>query len=99
MSRAVSRFFSKTHPGRELTVHSVLIILRLISFFISLAGAEWLADKVLRASLIGPIVIGVIYGVPLCNVLLGEWQETFLTLGYLGLLLIIFEGALIPFPE
>lgn len=95
----MSRFSSDTHPGRELTVHSVLIILRLISFFISLAGAEWLADKVLRASLIGPIVIGVIYGVPLANVLLRDWQETFLALGYLGLLLIIFEGAFITLPE
>lgn len=70
----------------------VIEILVLISFFLFLAIAEWLADKIVRASLIGHIVVGLIYGVPITNILSLPWQETFLALGYLGLILIIFEG-------
>jgi hypothetical protein len=66
--------------------------LTLLSFFLFLAIAEWLADKVLRASLIGHIIVGLIYGVPLGNILAPAWQETFLALGYISLILIIFEG-------
>ncbi|AEO58308.1 hypothetical protein MYCTH_2060709 [Thermothelomyces thermophilus ATCC 42464] len=72
---------------------SVIEILTLISFFLFLAVAEWLADKVVRASLIGHIIVGLIYGVPIANILALPWKETFLALGYLGLILIIFEAG------
>lgn len=39
-------------------------------------------------------MVGIIYGVPLANILEHNWQETFLSLGYIGLILIIFEGGL-----
>lgn len=39
-------------------------------------------------------MVGIIYGVPLANILQPAWQETFLYLGYIGLILIIFEGGL-----
>ncbi|KAK4205004.1 putative Na(+)/H(+) antiporter [Triangularia verruculosa] len=52
------------------------------------------ADKIFRAGLIGQIIVGLVYGVPLANILQVNWQETFLALGYIGLLLIIFEGGL-----
>lgn len=38
--------------------------------------------------------MGIIYGEPLANILQHNWQETFLYLGYIGLILIIFEGGL-----
>lgn len=38
--------------------------------------------------------MGIIYGEPLANILHVPWQETFLALGYIGLILIIFEGGL-----
>ncbi|KAL2129758.1 hypothetical protein VTI74DRAFT_7328 [Chaetomium olivicolor] len=73
---------------------SIISILTLVSFFLLLAIAEWLADKVIRASLIGHIIVGLIYGLPIANVLARDWQETFLALGYIGLILLIFEGGL-----
>jgi hypothetical protein len=36
--------------------------------------------------------VGLIYGLPIANILAPDWQETFLALGYIGLILIIFEG-------
>ncbi|KAK0715998.1 Cation/H+ exchanger [Lasiosphaeris hirsuta] len=73
---------------------NIIRILTLISFFFFLAISEWLADKIFRAGLIGQIIVGLIYGVPIGNILAPEWQETFLALGYIGLILIIFEGGL-----
>ncbi|KAK0621824.1 Cation/H+ exchanger [Bombardia bombarda] len=82
--------------GAFLEYHEpgIIPILTLISFFVFLSLAEWLADKIFRAGLIGQMVVGLIYGVPIGNILALEWQETFLALGYIGLILIIFEGGL-----
>lgn len=72
----------------------VVDILILVSFFTFLGLAEYISSKVIRAGIIGPIVVGIIYGEPLANILHHVWQETFLYLGYIGLILIIFEGGL-----
>lgn len=72
----------------------VIEILILVSFFLFLALSDWLADKIFRAGLIGQIIVGLVYGVPLANILEINWRETFLALGYVGLLLITFEGGL-----
>ena len=48
----------------------------------------------IRAGIIGPILVGIIYGTPLADILEHIWQETFIYLGYIGLILIIFEGGL-----
>lgn len=66
----------------------------IISFFTFLSLAEYISAKIIRAGIIGSIVVGIIYGVPLANILQPAWQETFLYLGYIGLILIIFEGGL-----
>ncbi|KAL4745380.1 hypothetical protein BDW72DRAFT_211482 [Aspergillus terricola var. indicus] len=73
---------------------SIVQILVLISFFLFLSLAEWISAKIIRAGIIGHIAVGIIYGRPLADILEIEWQETFITLGYVGLILIIFEGGL-----
>ncbi|GAB1734662.1 hypothetical protein NU195Hw_g912t1 [Hortaea werneckii] len=82
--------------GRFLQYHepTIVEILIIISFFTFLWLAEYVSSKVIRAGIIGPIAIGIIYGKPLANILERTWQETFLYLGYIGLILIIFEGGL-----
>ena len=66
----------------------------MISFFTFLWISEYVSAKVIRAGIIGPIAVGIIYGEPLANILHHDWAETFLYLGYIGLILIIFEGGL-----
>lgn len=39
-------------------------------------------------------MVGSVYGMPLASILRDIWQETFLVIGYIGLILIIFEGGL-----
>jgi hypothetical protein len=71
----------------------IVSILTLLSFFVFLAVSEWSSDKIFRAGLIGQVIVGVVYGVPIANILALSGQEAFLALGYIGLILIIFEGA------
>ncbi|KAB8234021.1 cation:proton antiporter [Aspergillus alliaceus] len=78
-------------PYHEPGIVQILII---VSFFFFLSLAEWASAKVFRAGVIGQIAVGIIYGVPLANILEKDWQQTFLALGYVGLILIIFEGGL-----
>ncbi|CAI7599817.1 unnamed protein product [Penicillium glandicola] len=78
-------------PYHEPGTVEILII---ISFFFFLSLARWISAKVIQAGIIGQIAVGIIYGVPLANILEYNWQDTFLTLGYVGLILIIFEGGL-----
>ncbi|KAI4653582.1 hypothetical protein J4E93_001348 [Alternaria ventricosa] len=72
----------------------IVEILILVSFFTFLWLSEYVSAKVIRAGIIGPIAVGIIYGEPLANILEHDWAETFLYLGYIGLILIIFEGGL-----
>jgi membrane-bound ClpP family serine protease len=71
---------------------SIVQILVIISFFLFLSLAEWLSARIIRAGIIGQIAVGIIYGKPLADILELEWQHTFIALGYVGLILIIFEG-------
>ncbi|KAL2817544.1 Sodium/hydrogen exchanger family-domain-containing protein [Aspergillus granulosus] len=73
---------------------SIVQVLVIISFFLFLSLAEWLSAKVIRAGIIGQIAVGIIYGKPLADILELEWQHAFVALGYVGLILIIFEGGL-----
>ncbi|KAJ5121613.1 uncharacterized protein N7515_009574 [Penicillium bovifimosum] len=78
-------------PYHEPGIVEILII---VSFFFFLSLARWVSAKIIQAGIIGQIAVGIIYGVPLANILKHNWQETFLALGYVGLILIIFEGGL-----
>ncbi|KAJ5334898.1 hypothetical protein N7452_007301 [Penicillium brevicompactum] len=78
-------------PYHEPGTVQILII---VSFFFFLSLAKWFSAKIIHAGIIGQIAVGIIYGVPLANILEHNWQETFLALGYVGLILIIFEGGL-----
>ncbi|KAK4056447.1 hypothetical protein OIO90_002590 [Microbotryomycetes sp. JL221] len=73
-------------------------LLTLISFLYLLQVGRTLADKVLGAGLIGECAIGVVYG-PVTDILEIEWQQTFVAMGYIGLVLIVFEGGLTMSPK
>lgn len=72
----------------------IISILVLVSFFFFLSSVGWVFNKAIRAGLIGQILMGILYGAPVGNILDTAWQETFMALGYVGLILIIFEGGL-----
>lgn len=69
-------------------------LLTLLSFLFLLQLFRGAAERVLKAGLLGEIAVGVIYGT--AGILPVQWEQTFLVVGYLGLVLIVFEG---PFPQ
>ncbi|WWD00993.1 hypothetical protein V866_007931 [Kwoniella sp. B9012] len=69
-----------------------LLILSSWIYLLNLFG--WISQHILSAQLLGQILIGIIYGTPLAGWLEESWEEAFVALGYVGLLLIVFEGGL-----
>ncbi|KAK9461515.1 Sodium/hydrogen exchanger family-domain-containing protein [Lipomyces oligophaga] len=71
---------------RTILIQSCLILLLNIVNFV--------LDKALYCGLIGQFLLGIAWGTPGANWLDGEAQNVFVQLGYLGLLLMVYEGGL-----
>lgn len=71
---------------------NLVAVLTLASFVYFANVARWIADELLFAGLLGEILVGIIFGAPLAGILSASWEQTFLDLGYIGLLLVVFEG-------
>lgn len=67
-------------------------ILILSSFLLLLNIVNYILDRVVYCGLIGQILIGTAFGVPGANWLTQDAQDTIVQLGYLGLILIVYEG-------
>ena len=72
----------------------VVTILKLTSFLLLLNLVGYVLDKLIYSGLIGQILIGVAWGVPGGKWLSISTQEVFVQLGYLGLILLVYEGGL-----
>ncbi|KAF2169182.1 hypothetical protein M409DRAFT_52462 [Zasmidium cellare ATCC 36951] len=72
----------------------IVTILVLSSFLILQNVINWLFDRLLFCGLIGQIAIGVAWGTPGGKWLTEGIENTIMQLGYLGLILIVFEGGL-----
>ncbi|GAA6009595.1 cation:proton antiporter [Rhodotorula paludigena] len=69
-----------------------------VSFLYFVQVARAIANRLLHAGLLGEIAVGVVYG-PVARILHTDWQQTFLVVGYIGLVLIVFEGGLTLQPK
>ena len=69
------------------------VLLTVASFLFFLNVFRITADIALHAGLVAELFIGMVYGAPLAGILQTQWETTFSVLGYLGLILIIFEGS------
>ncbi|THW74105.1 Sodium/hydrogen exchanger, partial [Aureobasidium pullulans] len=72
----------------------IVTILIQSSFLLVLNGINWILDNAIYCGLVGQILIGVAWGTPGVNWLSEEVQDTVMQLGYLGLILIVYEGGL-----
>lgn len=70
----------------------IVTILIQASFLLLLNITNFLLDHALYCGLIGQIFIGVAWGTPGAKWLSTEAEETVVQLGYLGLLLLVYEG-------
>jgi Kef-type K+ transport system membrane component KefB len=74
----------------------ITVILSLASFLLLLNGVRYALDHLLHCGIIGEILIGVVWGLPVGGTawLRHGTQDAIQALGYLGLISLVFEGGL-----
>ncbi|KAK0205187.1 Cation/H+ exchanger [Desarmillaria ectypa] len=78
----------------EYTIPEIPILFTFASFLFFINLAEGLASYLIEAGLLGSLLVGIIYGQEAANILPTDAQTTFQIIGYIGLLLIVFEAGL-----
>ncbi|KAH8919857.1 Sodium/hydrogen exchanger [Atractiella rhizophila] len=78
-------------PYHEPSIRTILIN---GSFLLTLNWINYILDSTVYCGLIGQIFIGVAWGTPAGKWLTEEAEHTIVQLGYLGLILLVYEGGL-----
>ncbi|RYC94652.1 hypothetical protein BFJ63_vAg2525 [Fusarium oxysporum f. sp. narcissi] len=73
---------------------SITVIAILSSFLLLLSLVNYGLDKIAYCGLIGQIALGIAWGTPGAKWLSREVEDAIVQLGYLGLILLVFEGGL-----
>lgn len=73
---------------------SVLVILIQSSFLLILNFSNWALDKLFYCGLIGQIFVGIAWGTPGGQILSRDAEHVVIQFGYLGLILLVFEGRI-----
>ena len=77
-------------PYQEPPIKTILI---LSSFLILLKAINHILDRLIYCGLIGQVLIGVAYGTPGAKWLDKSTEQIIVQLGYLGLILLVYEAA------
>ncbi|KIW13850.1 hypothetical protein PV08_06630 [Exophiala spinifera] len=82
--------------GAALPYHEpdIVTILILVSFILLLNLTDYIFDKILYCGLLAQLFLGIGWGTPGANWVGREFEHVAVNLGYLGLLLIVYEGGL-----
>jgi hypothetical protein len=73
---------------------SIIQILTLTSLLLLLNVINRIFDHLLFCGLLGQVFIGVAYGTPGAKLLSEELENVIVQLGYLGLVLLVYEGMI-----
>jgi Kef-type K+ transport system membrane component KefB len=71
---------------------SIIVIAILSCFLLLLSLVNYGLDKIAYCGLIGQIALGIAWGTPGAKWLSREVEDAIVQLGYLGLILLVFEG-------
>jgi hypothetical protein len=82
--------------GVALPYHEpgIVLILILTSLLLLLNAVNHIIDRILYVGLLGQVFVGIAWGTPGGNWLEPEIEALVVSLGYLGLLLLVYEGML-----
>lgn len=84
---------AETAPSLPYHEPDIITILILTSFLLLLNVINSIFDKFLYCGLLGQIAVGIAWGTPGAKILSSNVQDAVVQLGYLGLLLLVFEGT------
>lgn len=76
-------------PYHEPGIVTILIV---SSFLVLLNAVNYALDRVVYCGLVGQLFVGIAWGIPGANWLSEEMQHSIVQLGYIGLILIVYEG-------
>ncbi|KAJ6622770.1 Sodium/hydrogen exchanger family-domain-containing protein [Mycena sp. CBHHK59/15] len=76
------------------TTPNLPLILTVTSFLYLINVAEFVFTRFVNAGLLGSLFVGILFGSQVSDILPEPIQSTFITLGYIGLLLIVYEAGL-----
>ena len=79
-------------PYREPDIVTILVQ---SSFLILLNVVDWVLNNVVYCGLVGQILVGIAWGIPGADWLSQDAQDTIMQFGYLGLILIVYEGKVV----
>jgi hypothetical protein len=85
----VASTMSSSHPYSE---PSLVVVLVISGFLLCLNFINSILDIALHCGLIGQIFIGVLFGTPGVKVLGDAFETNIISLGYLGLILLVYQG-------
>ena len=71
---------------------STATLLILSSFLLALHIIAWPLDHLISCGLLGQILVGAIWGTPVASWLEINTQEVVVQLGFIGLILLVYEG-------
>jgi hypothetical protein len=76
-------------PYHEPGIVTILII---SSFLLLLNAVNYALDRIVYCGLVGQLFIGIAWGTPGTNWLSANLEHSIVQLGYIGLILIVYEG-------
>lgn len=87
----------KTEVTSYLPYHEpgIITILTLSSFLLALNALNSIFDRLIYCGLLTQVFVGVAFGTPGGNILGREVEDVVVQLGYLGLILLVYEGEFI----
>ncbi|PWN34702.1 uncharacterized protein FA14DRAFT_167294 [Meira miltonrushii] len=81
-------------PSLAYEAPSLQVILTLSALLFGINVLHDVIDDLLHVGLLAQLILGAVFGAPLANILPSEVQKAVQALGYLGLLLLVFEGGM-----
>lgn len=88
--------YAASLPYHEPDIAAILVQ---ASFLLVLNAVNYVLDNLLYCGLVGQLLIGIAWGTPGAKWLPNEVETVIVQLGYLGLILLVYEGKLLWAPS
>ena len=83
-----------THTQVPYDPPSLSILLSLSLYLSLISFSSWFAARAIHAPLLGPLLIGILFGPVVAGLVPTSTQQVFIDIGYIALLLMVYEAGL-----
>jgi hypothetical protein len=93
MAGTTAASHAENAPSLPYHEPDIITILILTSFLLLLNIVNSVLDRLLYCGLLGQVLVGIAWGTPGAKLLSENVEQAVVQLGYLGLILLVFEGS------